>query len=324
MPIMNAFSAPIVLALFSLSALAQTPGSYPDRPVRFIVPFTAGGAADMVARTVGQKIAAELNQQIIVENRVGGDGNIGAEFVARSAPDGYTILLGFVGNIVVAPLLSRSVPFDPVRDFAPICVLVAAPNILVVHPSFPARTFAEFIAYVKANPGKVNFASSVPGGPAHLAGEFLKRAAGINMVHVPYKGASQAIVDVMGGEVQAMIGLSVVLPQVKAGKLRALATTGARRLPLLPQVPTVAELGFPGFEATAWYGLLAPAGTPQPIVARLHDLSVRALKSPDVTARMEAAGNDIVGGTPDAFAAYIKTETRKWGEIVAAAGVKVE
>lgn len=320
---MSAFNTPILLTFFTLFAQAQAP-SYPDRLVRFIVPFTAGGAADMVARTVGQKISLEVNQQIIVENRVGGDGNIGAEFVARSAPDGYTILLGFVGNIVVAPLLSRSVPFDPVRDFAPISVLVAAPNILVVHPSFPATTFGEFIAYVKANPGKVNFASSVPGGPAHLAGEFLKRAAGINMVHVPYKGASQAIVDVMGGEVQAMIGLSVVLPQVKAGKLRALATTGLRRLPLLPQVPTVAELGFPGFEATAWYGLLAPAGTPAPIVSRLHDLSVRALKSPDVTARMEAAGNDIIGGTPEAFAAYIKTETRKWGEIVAAAGVKVE
>ena len=229
-------------------ALAQ---GFPSKPVRLIVPYAAGGAADSIGRIVSQKMSQELGQSIIVENRAGADGNIGAEAVARAAPDGYTILIGDVGNMTMGPAVRRSTPFDSVRDFAPISLLVAAPNIFAVHPSVPANTFRDFIAYAKANPGKISYASSGTGGSAHLAGELLKKATGIDIVHIAYKGASAAIVDVLRGEVQAMFGLSVVLPHVKEGKLRALATTSLRRTSFLAQVPTIAEMGYPDFEATA-------------------------------------------------------------------------
>jgi tripartite-type tricarboxylate transporter receptor subunit TctC len=315
------------LTLFTITSplYAQTPAtSFPDRPIRLVVPYAAGGATDSVARLVGQKMSQELGQAIVVDNRAGADGNIGAELVAHSKPDGYTILMGDVGNLTMGPAVRRSVPYDAVRDFAPITQLVSAPNILAVHPSVPANTFRDFIAYAKANPNKLSFASSGTGGSAHLAGELLERATGIDIVHIPYKGASPALVDVLRGDVQIIFGLSVVLPHVKDGKLRALATTGPRRMALLPQVPTIAEMGFPGFEATAWYGLLAPAGTPRTIVARLHDVAVRALRSPEVTEKLEAAGNEIVGSGPDEFAAYIISEKAKWAETVEAAGIKVE
>lgn len=308
-----------------LPAQAQLPSStYPERPVRIIVPYAAGGAADSVARLVGQKMSEALGQAVVIENRAGADGNIGAEFVARSAPDGYTLLMGDVGNLTMGPAIRRSVPYDAVRDFAPITQLVAAPNILAVHPSVPATNFQEFVAYAKAHPRKLSYASSGTGGSAHLAGELLKRAAGIDMVHVPYKGASAAITDVLRGEVPVMFGLSVVLPQVRDGKLRALATTGTNRLAVLPDVPTVAELGYRGFEATAWYGLLAPAGTPSPIVTRLHQVAVQALQSAEVRQKLEAAGNELIGNSPEEFAAYIKSEKAKWSDLVTAAGIKAE
>ena len=317
----------IVAASMLAGPAAAQPASshtYPERPIRVVVPFTSGGGADTVARTVGQKMSEGLAQQLVVDNRVGADGNIGTEMVARAASDGYTILLGYVGNLAIGPALHRKLPFDPVRDFAAITELAVAANILVVHPSVPAKNFQEFIAYVKANPKKVSFASAVVGSPGYLAGEFLNRAAGIEMLHIPYKGASQAIVDVMGGQVQAMFGVSTVLPHIHAGRLRALATTGAKRSTLLPQVPTIAESGFPRFEATAWYGLLAPASTPQAAIARLNAEAARALKTPEVKERLEAAGFDIVGSTPEAFAAYIKSEIKKWREIVAASGARAE
>jgi len=314
------------LLLLATPGAAQTGAarSYPERPIRVIVPFTAGGGADLIARTVGQKLTEQLGQQLVVDNRVGAAGNIGTEMVARASPDGYTLLLGYVGNLAIGPALKRKLPFDSVRDFAPITELAAAPNILVVHPAVPAKNFLEFIAYVKANPKKVSYSSAVVGSPGHLAGEFLNRAAGIEMTHIPYKGAAQAIIDVIGGQVPAMFGVSTVLPQVQAGKLRALATTGARRFSLLPQVPTIAESGFPGFEATAWYGLLAPARTPQTVVTRLHGEAVRALKSPEVKERLEATGFEIVGNTPDAFATYIKSEISKWREVAEASGTKAD
>ena len=314
------------LLLVATAGAAQTGASrsYPERPIRVIVPFTAGGGADLIARTVGQKLSEQLGQQLVADNRVGADGNIATELGAHAAPDGYTLLLGYVGNLAIGPALKRKLPFDPVRDFAPITQLAAAPNILVVHPSVPAKNFPEFIAYVKANPKKVNFSSATVGSPGHLTGEFLNRAAGIEMTHIPYKGAAQAIVDVIGGQIPAMFGVSTVMPQVQAGKLRALATTGTRRFSLLPQVPTIAESGFPGFEATAWYGLLAPARTPQSVVTRLHGEAVRALKVPEVKERLEAAGFEVVGSTPDAFAAYIKSEISKWREVAAAAGTKLD
>jgi tripartite-type tricarboxylate transporter receptor subunit TctC len=317
--------AAVLLAalLVSVSAVAQSE-SYPNRPVRFIIPYAAGGATDSIGRLVGQKMAQELGESIVVENRAGADGNIGATVVAKAAPDGYTILLGDVGNMTMGPAVRRNVPFDPVRDFAPISQLVSAPNIVVVNPSVPVNTFSEFIAYAKANPGKLSYASSGTGGSAHLAGELLKRATGIDMIHVPYKGASAAIPDVLRGEVQVMIGLSPVLPLVRDQRLRPLATTGLKRTTFLPEIPAIAEVGFPGFEATAWYGLFAPAGTPKAVLSRLHDVAIKALKSPDVKSKLEAAGNEVIGSNPEDFAAYIRSELKKWADVVAAAGIKVE
>lgn len=300
------------------------PASYPNRPIKIISPYPAGGAADTVARVVGQAMSEELGQPIIVENRAGADGNIGAKAVAISEPDGYTLLLGDVGNLTMGPAVRRSTPYDSERDFAPISQLVSAPNILVVHPSLPVTTFQEFVSYAKANPNKINYASSGTGGSAHLAGELLKRAVGIDIVHVAYKGAGPAVTDVIRGDVQSMFGLSVVLPHVREGRLRPLATTGLRRPAVLPQIPTIAELGFPGFEATAWYGLLAPAGTPPAIVARLAEVSARAVKSAAIKAKLEAAGYEVIGSTPSEFTAYIKSEKAKWSDIVNTAGIKLE
>lgn len=322
---MKAFTPLIALPLLvALPVAAQGPVSYPDRAIRIIVPYTAGGAADLISRMVGQKMSQEMGQAVIVENRTGADGTIGAEAVARAAPDGYTILLGDIGNLTFGPAVRRSAPFDPVRDFAPITQLVAAPNILAVHPSLPANSFRDFIAYARANPGKIAYASPGTGTAGHLPGELLKNAAGINIVHIPYKGGAAAVLDVLRGDVQAMFGLSPVLPHLKDGKLRALATTALKRTPFLPQVPAIAEMGYPGFEATAWYGFLAPAGSPRAVVSRLHDSALRGLRAPDVKASLEAAGNELVGSSPEVFAAYIKAERTKWVEIVAVSGIKAQ
>ena len=314
----------ILLAALMLSGSAMAQSEYPNRPVRFIIPYAAGGATDSIGRLVGQKMAEQLGQSIVVENRAGADGNIGASAVAKASPDGYTILLGDVGNMTMGPAVRKNVPFDPVRDFAPICQLVSAPNIVVVNPAVPVTSFKAFIAYAKANPGKLSYASSGTGGSAHLAGELLKSATGINMIHVPYKGAMAAIPDVLRGDVQVMIGLSPVLPLVRDQRLRPLATTGLKRTTFLPDIPAISELGFPGFEATAWYGLFAPAGTPKPVISRLHDAAIKALKTPDVKSKLEAAGNELIGSSPDEFAAYIRSELKKWAGVVAAANIKVE
>lgn len=302
-----------------------TAQAYPTRPIRFIVPFAPGGSTDTLARTIGQKLSDALGQQVVVDNRSGGNGNIGMEIVARAAPDGYTIVLGYIANLAIGPSLYAKLPFDPVRDFAPITQIATSPNILVVHPSVPARTFREFIAYARANPNKVNFASASVASVGHLAGELLNQAAGIHMQHVPYKGSGQAVIDLVGGQVQAMFsGMSSVMPHIKSGKLRALAVTGAQRSPAAPDVPTIAESGFPKFEATAWYGVLAPAGTPGPVISRLHDEIVRALKMPDVRERLENVGFELVGGTPEALGAYIRSEIRKWAPVVKASGARPE
>ncbi len=314
-------SGALLLAWVTLTA-AQ---SYPARPIRFIVPFAPGGSTDTLARTIGQKLGDALGQQVVVDNRSGGNGNIGTEIVAHAVPDGYTILLGYIANLAIGPSLYLKLPFDPVKDFAPVTQLAVAPNILVVHPSVPAKNFQEFIVYAKANPTKINFASAAVASPGHLAGELLNIAAGIHMQHVPYKGSGQAVIDLLGGQVQVMVsGMSSVMPHIKAGRLRPLAVTGAQRSPAVPDLPTIAESGFPKFEATAWYGVLAPAGTPKAIVIRLHDEIVRILKLPDVKERLEYVGFEIIGGTPEAFGAYIKTEIKKWAPVVKASGAKPE
>ncbi len=299
-------------------------GGYPERSIHIVSPYQAGGGADNLARLVGQKMSETLGQMIVVENRPGADGNIGTEFVARAAPDGYTLLMGDITNLTLGPAVRRSVPYDPERDFVPIIQVVAAANIMAIHPSIPAANFREFVDYAKAHPGKLSFATTGTGGSSHLAGELLKRAAGIDMLHVPYKGAVAAMTDVLRGEVPVTFGLSQVLPQVREGKLRAIATTGARRTAILPDLPTIAEQGYPGFEATAWYGLLAPAGTPRPIVMRLHQVAAQALQAADVKQKLEAAGYQIIANSPEEFAAYMASEKVKWTGIVAAAGIKPE
>ena len=312
----------VVLLAFSTSASAQ---QYPNRPIRFVVPFAPGGSTDTLARTIGQKLTDALQQQVVVDNRSGANGNIGMEIVAHAAPDGYTILLGYIANLGIGPGLYAKLPFDPVRDYAPITQLASSPNILAVHPSLPVKSLRELIAYAKTNPKKLNFASSGVGSIGHLTGELLNRSAGVDMVHVPYKGSGQAVIDLLGGQVQMMFsGMSSVMQHIKAGKLRALAVTGAQRSPAVPDVPTIAESGFPGFEATAWYGVLAAARTPKTIVNRLHDEIVRALALPDVKERLNNVGFELVGSTPDEFAAFIKSEIAKWTRVVRDAHISAE
>ena len=299
--------------------------AYPSRPIRFVVPYAPGGSATTVARAVAQKMSDRLGRQIIVDNRPGANGQIGMDLVAKATPDGHTIVLGYISNLAIDPTLYERLPFDPVKDFAPITQLVSTLNVLVVHPSVPAKDLKELIAYAKANPDKMNFSSSGSGSVGHLTGEFLNRASGMRMVHVQYKGSGQAVGDLLGGQVQAMFsGFSSTLHHIKAGKLRAIAVTSAKRSAAAPEVPTLAESGFPGFEATAWHGMLAPSRTPKAIIARLHDEAVAALGAADVRDRLAALGFDVVGSTPEAFAAYIRSETRKWAPIVKASGVKPE
>jgi tripartite-type tricarboxylate transporter receptor subunit TctC len=317
-------AACLLLLAGSAAPPAVAQGRYPDRPVRIIVPYTAGGSADTLARATAERLSITLGQSFIVDNRTGGAGNIGTEMVARATPDGYTLLLGFIGNLAIGPSYYAKLPFDAVKDFAPITELAGVHNLLVVYPAVPARDFKEFLAYAKANPRKINFSSAGVASPGHLAGELLNAASGIELVHVPYKGGSQALTDLLGGHIQAMFSGGSVLPHVRTGKLRALASCGAQRSAVMPEVPTIAESGFPGFEATGWFGLLAPAGTSKAVVARLNAETSEMLRTPAVRDRLQHAGFDLVGSTPDQFAAYIRSEIAKWAKVVKAAGVKPE
>ncbi|MFN7085374.1 MAG: Bug family tripartite tricarboxylate transporter substrate binding protein [Burkholderiales bacterium] len=307
---------------FALPGYAQ---GYPAKPVRFVVPYAPGGSTDTLARTLAVKLTDLLGQQVVVDNRPGANGNIGMDIVAHAVPDGYTIVLGYIANLGIGPGLYDKMPYDPVRDFAPITQVAAASNIVVVHPSLPAKDFKEFIAYARANPKKVNFASAGVASVGHLTGELLNELAGIDMVHIPYKGSGQAISDLVGGHVKVMIsGMASTLPHVRSGKLRALATTGAKRTPATQDVPTIAESGFPKFEATSWFGVLAPAQTPRPVIARLNADIVKTLQQPEVVQKLHAVGFEIVTSTPEEFAAYIKSEIGKWAKVVKAAGIRPE
>lgn len=311
-------------ALLNWGAVAAAQ-NYPSKPVRFVIPFAPGGSTDTLARAMGGKLSELLNQQVVIDNRPGANGDIGTGIVARAVPDGYTIVLGYIANFGIGPSLYDKMPYDPVKDFAPVTQVAGASNILVIHPSLPAKNFKEFIAYSKANPKKVTFASASVASVGHLTGELLNDLAGIDMVHVPYKGSGQAISDLVGGHIKVMIsGMASTLPHVKSGKLRGIATTGARRTPATPDLPTIAESGFPGFEATSWFGVLAPAGTPRPVVARLNKDIIRALQDPAVAKRLTDVGFEITTGTPEQFATYIQAEIKKWAKVVKASGAKAE
>lgn len=309
-----------ILAASSLAfAMTTAHAAYPERPVTLVVPYTPGGVTDALARTVAKSLSDRLNQPVIVENRAGGGANIGAAVVAKAAPDGYTLLMGSAATHAINASLYKKLTYDHVKDFAPITLVAEVPNILVVHPSVPANNVQELIAYAKSRPGKLNFGSSGAGGTIHLSGELFKTMAGVEMMHVPYKGSSPAVTDLIAGQTQLMFDSSVV-PHIKSGKLRALGVTSAKRSAALPDVPTIAEAGLPGYEATAWFGVLAPAGTPQDVIQRLNTELNAVLREPGVQNWMKSQGFEVMGGSTEAFAEHIKKETAKWARVVAASG----
>ena len=308
--------------------IAQAPAQleqYPNRPVRFIVPFPPGGGNDTMARAIGNKLAAALGQQFVVDNRAGAGGVIGAEMAAHAAPDGYTIFLGGVASHGIVPNLQPKLGYDPVRDFSPVSLIASAPLILVVHPSVPAKSVKELVQLAKARPGQLNFASNGTGGSSHLAAELFMMMTGTDMVHVPYKGLSPALTDLLSGQVQLMFSSTVaILPQVRAGRLRPLAMTSAKRSAAMPETPTVAESGAPGYETASWYGVLAPAGIAKTVIDRLSREIVKAVQLPDVRERLMSEGAEPVGGTPAEFAAHIKRELARWAQVIKQAKIKPE
>ena len=313
----------IAAALALNSAQAQ---DYPNKPIRLVLAYATGGAMDLSGRVIAPILAESLGQPVIVENRTGGAGNIGAEVVAKSAPDGYTILF-FTDAYTIAPSLFSRLPYDPVKDFIPITQMISGAHILVGHPSVPAANLQELIAYVKKNPGKLAYGSPGNGTPQHLAAELFKTLAGnLQITHVPYKGGGQAIVDVVGGQVQlASLGLPPTVGHIKAGRLRAYAVTSKVRQRLLPDTPTFQEAGVPGFETVQWWGPAVPAGTPMPIVTRLYDEFLKALRNPALVERYNSAGLEVTpSASPAAFSAFIKSEIERWAPIVQAAGAKVD
>ncbi len=298
---------------------------YPNKPVRIIVPFSAGGVADLLPRLVGEKVSQKWGQPVVVENKVGAAGNIGMAEVARAEPDGYTLGLAPTGNLTVNPTLFKNLPFDTHKDLTPVTLLAQSPNVLVVHPSVPAKTFKELVAYAKANPGKLNFASPGAGSGAHLAGELLNLEAGIKAVHIPYKGLAPAVNDLLGGQVQMMFaGVSTVLQHVKSGRLVAIAMASPKRNPQLPELPTVAESGIAGFDVTSWYGIVARSGTPPATIQKIQRDMAEALRTEDVRRKLAELGLEPVGNTPEQFAAIIQAESRKWGDIVRKANITAQ
>ena len=314
-----------LLAAASLISFNAACAPYPDKPIHFVVPYPAGGPLDAVARLLAQKVSDRLKQPVVVDNKPGAGGNIGADLVAKSAPDGYTLLMGAVATHAINPTLYASIPYDAQKDFIAVTQIASTPNVLVVNPSLPVHDVKEFIAYAKANPGRLNFGSGSTGSAGHLAGELFKSMAGVQMTHIPYKGAAPAMNDLIGGQIQLMFdNLASSLAQVKAGKIRALAVTTAKRTPLAPDLPTIAESGLAGFDINTWFGLFVPANTPHEIVSLLHDEFVRALDQPDVREKMTAMGAEPVGSTPEQFAAYIRSEAQKYARIIKASGAKAD
>jgi tripartite-type tricarboxylate transporter receptor subunit TctC len=315
----------LVTALLALCTLSVGAQSYPSRPIRLVVPFAPGGSADLVARLLGQSLTESWGQQVIVDNRPGASGMIGNDLVAKSAPDGYTLTVGTLGPFAVNQTLFAKVPYDNVRDFAPITLTGISSHILVAHPSMPVETVSDLISLAKAKPGQLAFASSGTGNATHLTFELFKARAGIDIVHVPYKGGGPAMADLLGGQVSfSFASMPSALPFVQAGRLRAIAVSGAQRSPLFPNVPTVAETALPGFASEDWQGILAPAKTPADVVARLNAEIARILAHPEVKTKLAAVGFDARTSTPQWFAEFIQSETVKWAKLLKQSGIKAE
>jgi tripartite-type tricarboxylate transporter receptor subunit TctC len=320
----------LVFATLAISAaLAHSvhaaSGDYPNRPIRFVVPLAPGGAVDIAARAVGQGLATRLGQQVVVDNRAGGGGNIGAEIVAKAPPDGYTMVMGSSSNFGVNPTLYKNLPYDAIRDFAPVSLVSFAPNALYVHPSVPAQNVKELVALAKARPAQLHFGSAGNGSVLHLAGELFRSAARVDIVHVPYKGGGPALIDLLAGQVELMIvDIPHALPHVTANKLRPLGVTGRTRSAQLPAVPTVHESGVPGYEVATWSGFLAPAGTPPDVINRLHGELAKVLATPDLKKTFSTQAVDVVAMPPERFGALIREEIGKWGKVVRTANVKLD
>jgi tripartite-type tricarboxylate transporter receptor subunit TctC len=313
------------LAAAALFAFAAAAHAFPDKPVRFVIGFTPGGPSDILARALGQKLSERWKQQVVVENRPGAGGNLAAEVVAKGPADGHVWLLGNNSILATNQSLYSRLPYDPVKDFAPVALVAVQPNILVVHPAVPANSLSELVAYLKSNPGKLNYASSGAGAAAHLAGELFKSMAGVDIVHVPYKGAQPALTDLIAGHAQLMFATSAsVIPYMKAGRLRALAVTTAQRSPSVPELPTMSEAGLPGFEATTWHGVVVPAATPSAIVLRMNQEINAVLKEKDLSERLAGLGAEILTGSPRDFQDYIAREIPKWSKVVKDSGAKAD
>ena len=310
------------LALWAGGAFAQP---YPSKPIRLIVPFTPGGSTDILGRAIGQKLAEALGQQVVIENRPGAGGSIGAEAAARAAPDGYTLLMGHIGTLAVNPSLYPKLGYDPLKSFVPVAWVARVTNVLVVNPAVPAQTVQELVKLARDQPGRLRYGSGGNGSAAHLATEYFKLRTQTDIVHVPYKGTGPAVTDLLGGQIEVMMtGAPAVMSHVKAGKMRALAISSAQRIESLPDLPTIAEAGVPGFEAIQWYGVVAPAGTPDAVIARLNAEINRALATPELKARLVAEGAEAAPTTPQAFGAFIAAEIERWRPVIQKAGLKPE
>ena len=318
-------TAGVVLAALVLAPVTLRAQSYPSKPIRLIIPFPPGGSTDILGRSLAQKLSEAWGQQVLVDNRGGAGGTIGADLAAKAPADGYTLLMGHIGTLAVYVSLYPKLGSDPVRDFAPVSMVALVPNVLVVHPALPVKNVTELIAYAKANPGKLNYSSGGNGSAAHLAVEYFKLQTKTEIVHVPYKGTGPSVTDLIAGQVSmTMTGAPAVMPHVQSGRILALGVSSPQRIPALAQIPTVAESGVPGFAATQWYGVVAPVGTPKDIVARLNAEIRKIMQSKEMLERLNTEGAISAAGTPEQFDAYIKSEIARWGAVVKAAGMKAD
>ncbi len=313
----------LAAGMLALTVFGLAPAAYPDKPLNFIVPYPPGGLTDALARAVAKPLSDRLQQPVVIQNVAGGGGNIGAAKAAKSPADGYTLYIGNNATVGLNTLVYKTLPFDPLKDLAPVSLLAESQTALVVHPSLPVQSVAELIAFAKANPAKLNYGSTGSGGVSHLAGEMFKTATGAKMTHVPYKGTAPALTDLLGGQIQLMFN-DQATPHVATGKLRALAVTGTRRWAQTPDVPTMAEAGVPGFERYNWFGLLVPAGTPAPVIALLNKETVAILQDPGIQKWLQSQGSEAMSSSPEEFAAYIRRDVAKWAKVVRETGLQPE